>query len=100
MTTLRPQAIECCLNGYQKMEPDVERDSLLEELILDQYFTMKIVETQDKRALIELIDSSNYNVASLLLDKIAIKRSQVSPLLVQAGNKIEHRKRLDKWVER
>ncbi|XP_044268321.1 maternal protein tudor-like isoform X2 [Tribolium madens] len=92
LTILRPQAIECCLNGYQNMEPDLERDNLLEELILEQEFTMKVVEMQGKKALVELIDSANYNVASLLLDKIAVTRSQVSPMLVQAGNKIEHRK--------
>ncbi|RZB39064.1 maternal protein tudor [Asbolus verrucosus] len=92
LTVLRPQAIECCLNGYQNMEPDLERDNLLEELILEQEFTMKVVEMQGKKALIELIDAANYNVASLLLDKIAVTRSQVSPMLVQAGNKIEHRK--------
>ncbi|XP_063903150.1 maternal protein tudor isoform X3 [Zophobas morio] len=92
LTILRPQAIECCLNGYQNMEPDEERDNLLEELILEQEFTMKVVEMQGKKALIELIDAANYNVASLLLDKIAVTRSQVSPMLVQAGNKIEHRK--------
>lgn len=74
------------------MEPDYERDSLLEELILEQDFNMKVVEMKGKMALVELIDANNYNVASLLLDKIATKRSQVSPLLVQAGNKIEHRK--------
>ncbi|XP_008191203.2 maternal protein tudor isoform X2 [Tribolium castaneum] len=92
LTKMRPQAIECCLNGYQNMEPDLERDNLLEELILEHEFTMKVVEMQGKKALVELIDSANYNVASLLLDKIAVTRSQVSPMLVQAGNKIEHRK--------
>lgn len=35
LTVLRPQAIECCLNGYQNMEQDAERDALLEEIILE-----------------------------------------------------------------
>lgn len=100
LTILRPQAIECCLNGYQNMEPDLERDNLFEELILEQEFTMKVVEMQGKKALVELIDSANYNVASLLLDKIAITRSQVSPMLVQAGNKIEHRKLSQPFISR
>jgi hypothetical protein len=100
LTILRPQAIECCLNGYQNMEPDLERDNLLEELILEQEFTMKVVEMQGKKALIELIDGANYNVASLLLDKIAVTRSQVSPMLVQAGNKIEHRKSVHQYNSR
>ncbi|XP_076270545.1 tudor domain containing protein isoform X2 [Rhynchophorus ferrugineus] len=92
LTVLRPQAIECCLNGYQNMGTDKVRDNLLEELILEQTFTMKVSEMLGRKALVELIDAANYNVASLLLDKIATAKSQVSPLLVQAGNKIEHRK--------
>lgn len=94
LTVLRPQAIECCLNGYQNMEVDTARDNLLEQLILEQQFTMKVVEMIGTKALVELIDSSNYNVASLLLDKIASATSQVSPMLVQANNRIEHRKSL------
>ncbi|KAK9736726.1 Tudor domain [Popillia japonica] len=31
VTALRPQAIECCLNGYQNFEPDETRDILLED---------------------------------------------------------------------
>lgn len=92
LTVLRPQAIECCLNGYQNFGEDTERDNLLEELILEKQFTMKVVEMVNKKALVELIDENNYNVASLLLDKIAASKSQVSPMLVQAGNRIEHRK--------
>lgn len=92
LTVLRPQAIECCLNGYQNMDDDPERDRILEELILEQQFTMKVAEMANKKALVELFDGSNYNVASLLLDKLAAAKSQVSPMLVQAGNKIEHRK--------
>lgn len=92
LTVLRPQAIECCLNGYQNMEEDLQRDSFLEELILERQFTMKVAEMTNKKALVELFDDSNYNIASLLLDKLASAKSQVSPLLVQAGNKIEHRK--------
>ncbi|XP_072393334.1 protein tudor-like isoform X2 [Diabrotica undecimpunctata] len=92
LTVLKPQAIECCLNGYQKMEPDVVRDGLLEELLLENTFTMKVVDMCDKKALVELFDDSEYNVASLLLDKLAAAISQVSPVLVQAGNKLEHRK--------
>lgn len=43
----------------------------------------------------DLIDSNNYNVASLLLDKIAASKSQAGPMLVQAGNTLEHRKSSD-----
>ncbi|XP_023023151.2 protein tudor isoform X2 [Leptinotarsa decemlineata] len=92
LTVLVPQAVECCLNGYQNMEDDAERDGFLEEIILEDTFTMKVVEMSGKKALVELFDASNYNVSSLLLDKIAAAKSQVSPMLVQAGNKIEHRK--------
>ncbi|KAG5895989.1 hypothetical protein JTB14_005095 [Gonioctena quinquepunctata] len=92
LTVLRPQAIECCLNGYQNMGEDAERDGFLEEIILEQTFTMKVVEMLGKKALVELFDGSMYNVASLLLDKMAAAKSQASPMLVQAGNKIEHRK--------
>ncbi|KAJ8954517.1 hypothetical protein NQ318_000749 [Aromia moschata] len=92
LTVLRPQAIECCLNGYQNMNEDLERDGILEELILEGSFTMKVVEMTNKKALVELFDNNNYNVSSLLLDKLAAAKSQVSPMLVQAGNKIEHRK--------
>lgn len=92
LTVLRPQAIECCLNGYQNMDEDLQRDGLLEELILERQFTMKVAEMTNKKALVELFDDSNYNIASLLLDKLASAKSQVSPMLVQAGNKIEHRK--------
>nr|CAI5849376.1 unnamed protein product [Callosobruchus analis] len=54
---------------------------------------MKVVEMLQKKALVELYDESNYNVASLLLDKLAAAKSQVSPVLaVQAGNKIDLRK--------
>ncbi|CAH0557520.1 unnamed protein product [Brassicogethes aeneus] len=94
LTVLRPQAIECCLNGYQNMGIDEERDNLLEELILENQFTMKVVDMLGNKALIELIDGANYNVASLLLDKIASSKSQVSPMLVQANNRIEHRKNI------
>lgn len=78
LTVLRPQAIECCLNGYQNMEPDDERDALLEELILEGVFTMKVVDTLNKKTLVDLFDGSDYNVASLLLDKLAAAKSQVS----------------------
>lgn len=75
------------------MNDDPERDLLLEELILEGEFTMKVVDMLDKKALVELYDSTNSNVASLLLDRLAIAKSQVSPaLVVQAGNKIEHKK--------
>lgn len=93
IAALRPQAIECCLNGYQNMEEDKERDNLLEELILEQDFSMKVVEVQENRLLVELFDAHKYNVSSLLLEKIANARAQVSPLLIQDGHKIEHRKK-------
>ncbi|XP_050306722.1 maternal protein tudor-like isoform X2 [Anthonomus grandis grandis] len=96
LTVLRPQAIECCLTGYQNMEPDETRDACLEELILEQTFTMKVTEMIGKKALVELYDMNNYNVASLLLDKLATAKSQVTPtMLVQAGNTLEHRKSAD-----
>lgn len=93
ITALRPQAIECCLNGYQNIEPDEERDLLLEELILDQDLSMRVVEIQGSRALVDLYDKLHYNVASLLLEKIASATSMVSPLLIQDNHRIEHRKR-------
>lgn len=87
------QAIECCLNGYQNMDHDPERDQLLEELILEGEFTLKVIDMLNKKALVELYDINNYNVSSLLLDKLAMAKSQVSPaLVVQVGNKIEHKK--------
>uniref|UniRef100_A0A6P7FIK6 Uncharacterized protein LOC114328275 isoform X2 n=1 Tax=Diabrotica virgifera virgifera TaxID=50390 RepID=A0A6P7FIK6_DIAVI len=92
LTVLKPQAIECCLNGYQKMEPDLQRDGLLEELLLENTFTMKVVDMCDKKALVDLFDENEYNVSSLLLVKLSEASSQVSPVLVQAGNKLEHRK--------
>ncbi|CAH1130130.1 unnamed protein product [Ceutorhynchus assimilis] len=95
LTVLRPQAIECCLNGYQNMGEDLTRDAFLEQLILEQSFTMKVSEMLGNKALVELIDSNNYNVASLLLDKIAASKSQVAPVLVQAGNTLQHRKSID-----
>ncbi|KAF2901435.1 hypothetical protein ILUMI_04750 [Ignelater luminosus] len=93
LTVLRPQALECCLNGYQNMEDDTERDGILEELILEKEFVMKVVEMQGNRALVDLIDNSRYNVGSLLLERIATARSQVSPLLIQDSHHIEQRKR-------
>lgn len=75
------------------MEDDTERDQLLDELILEGEFTMKVVDMINKKALVELFDAANCNVASLLLDRLAMAKSQVSPaLVVQAGNKIEHKK--------
>lgn len=96
VTGYKPQALECCLNGYQNMEVDSERDNLLEQLILEEDFSMKVVDIQDNRVLVELFDSSRYNVSSLLLEKIAEARSQVSPLLIQDGNTFDHRKREQK----
>lgn len=93
VTALRPQAIECCLNGYQNIEPDEQRDILLEELILEQDLSMRVVEIQGNRALVDLYDKQHYNVASLLLEKIASATSMVSPLLIQDNHRIEHRKR-------
>lgn len=93
ITSLKPQALECCLNGYQNMEQDKERDNLLEELILEKDFSMKVFDTQDNRVLVELFDNDRYNVSSLLLEKIALTRSQVSPMLIQDGLKFDHRKR-------
>lgn len=93
VTALRPQAIECCLNGYQNFEPDETRDILLEELILEQELSMRIVEMQNNRALVDLYDKQHYNVASLLLEKIASSTSTVSPLLIQDNHRIEQRKR-------
>lgn len=91
--SLRPQALECSLTGYQNMQPDQERDNLLEELILENEFTMKVVEAQDSRAIVDLIDADRYNVNSLLLDKIAAATSQVSPMLVHENHTIEHRRK-------
>nr|XP_022905962.1 maternal protein tudor-like isoform X2 [Onthophagus taurus] len=90
---LKPQAIECCLNGYQNIEPDATRDGLLVDLITEQEFNMKVVEMQANRALVELFDSGHYNVSSLLLEKVASATSQVSPLLIQDNHRFEHRKR-------
>lgn len=94
LTALRPQAIECCLNGYQNMDSDLERDNILEELIMDNEFTMKVIEMQqNNRALVELINNDSYNMASLLLNKIAERsKAMISPLLVQEGSRLEHRK--------
>ncbi|KAL1491704.1 hypothetical protein ABEB36_012262 [Hypothenemus hampei] len=92
LTVLRPQAIECCLTGYQNMEPEDSRDALLEQLILEQNFTMRVNEMFGQKALVDLIDGNNYNVASLLLDKLAALKSAASPVLVQAGNTLQHRK--------
>lgn len=86
---LRPQAIECCLSGYQNMEPDKQRDKFLEELILEKNFNMKVVEVQAGRVLVDLFDSYFYNVASLLLDKLANVNSQADPLLIQ-NNQVFH----------
>lgn len=96
VTGFKPQALECCLNGYQNMGVDPQRDSLLEELILEKDFSMKVVDIQDNRVLVELFDSSRYNVSSLLLEKIAEAKSQVSPLLIQEDHTFEHRKREQK----
>ncbi|KAF5277757.1 hypothetical protein FQR65_LT03737 [Abscondita terminalis] len=93
LTALRPQALECCLNGYQNMEDDVERDNILEELILEKEFTMRVIEMQNSRALVDLIDSARYNVGSLLLERLASAMSQVSPPLIQESHHIEPRKR-------
>ncbi|KAK4880286.1 hypothetical protein RN001_008432 [Aquatica leii] len=93
LTALRPQALECCLNGYQNMGDDVERDNILEELILEKEFTMRVIEMQSSRALVDLIDNARYNVGSLLLERLASARSQVSPLLIQESHHIEQRKR-------
>lgn len=94
VTSIKPQALECCLNGYQNMEQDKERDTLLEELILEKDFSMKVIDIQDSRVLVELFDNDRYNVSSLLLEKIALTRSQVSPMLIQDGSKFDHKKRL------
>lgn len=94
VTSLKPQALECCLNGYQNMEQNNNRDRLLDELILEKDFSMKVFDTQENRVLVELFDSDRYNVSSLLLEKIAAKTAQVSPLLIQDGLKFDHRKRL------
>ncbi|KAK5646934.1 hypothetical protein RI129_005398 [Pyrocoelia pectoralis] len=93
VTALRPQALECCLNGYQNMTDDVERDTILEELILEKEFTMRVIEMQSSRALVDLIDNARYNVGSLLLERLALAHSQASPLLIQDSYQIEQRKR-------
>ncbi|KAK9736718.1 Tudor domain [Popillia japonica] len=54
---------------------------------------MRIVEMQNNRALVDLYDKQHYNVASLLLEKIASSTSTVSPLLIQDNHRIEQRKR-------
>lgn len=86
---LRPQAIECCLSGYQNMEADKQRDEFLEQLILEKNFNMKVVEVQAGRVRVDLFDSNFYNVASLLLDKLANVNSQADPLLIQ-NNQVFH----------
>lgn len=93
ITALRPQAIECCLSGYQNLEPDDQRDILLEELILEQEFSMRVVDIQNNKMLVDLVDKQHYNIASLLLERIANATSSASPLLIQDNHRIEHRKR-------
>lgn len=68
LTMMRPQAIECCLNGYQNMTEDLNRDNKLEELILDQEFTMKVIDIVNNKCLVELIDKNGGNVTSLLME--------------------------------
>ncbi|KAK9869541.1 hypothetical protein WA026_003297 [Henosepilachna vigintioctopunctata] len=70
LTILRPQAIECCLNGYQNMSEDQERDFKLEELILEQEFIMKVIDSIGGKTLIDLMDASNTTVTALLLESI------------------------------
>lgn len=67
---LRPQAIECCLNGYQNMEPNSERDNILEELLLENEFNLKVIEVQSGRSIVELFDATGRNVAYLLIEKL------------------------------
>lgn len=70
LVMLRPQAIECCLNGYQNMEPDTKRDNILEELLLENEFNMKVIEVRTGRAIVDLFDKSGCNVALLLIEKL------------------------------
>lgn len=42
ITCLFPQALECCLNGYQNMPDDEQRDILFDELTLEKTFAMKV----------------------------------------------------------
>lgn len=93
MTMLRPQALQCSLNGYQNMPADKERDTFLNEILFNQEFTAKVVDLLGSLILVDMIDGKNYNVASLLLEKLANSRSQISPLLIQDSNKIEFKKR-------
>lgn len=78
LVMLRPQAIECCLNGYQNMEPDVKRDDILEELLLENEFNMKVIEVQTGRAIVDLFDKSGCNVALLLIEKLRTLQQQSS----------------------
>lgn len=42
ITCLFPQALECCLNGYQNMQDDAQRDIFFEELTLEKNFAVKV----------------------------------------------------------
>ncbi|XP_045471417.1 maternal protein tudor-like isoform X3 [Harmonia axyridis] len=79
LISMRPQAIECCLNGYQNMGEDLERDNKLEELTLDQEFTIKVVDIVSGKALVDLLDFENCSVTSLLMDAMVKQKVQVSP---------------------
>jgi len=62
LTVLRPQAIECCLNGYQNIPADDTRDALLEGLILDQSLTMKVNEMFDRKVRFNLNNEKKLQV--------------------------------------
>ncbi|XP_044751082.1 maternal protein tudor-like isoform X3 [Coccinella septempunctata] len=83
LTCMRPQAIECCLNGYQKMTEDLDRDNKLEELILDQEFTMKVIDTIDNKSLVDLIDLNGCPVTTLLMDAMV---NQTKVQVISNGN--------------
>lgn len=70
LISLRPQAIECCLNGYQNMEPDLQRDILFEEILIHNEFNMKVLEVQSGRAIVDMFDKSGGNVAYFLIERL------------------------------
>ncbi|KAL3281928.1 hypothetical protein HHI36_005131 [Cryptolaemus montrouzieri] len=92
LTILRPQAIECSLNGYQNMSEDQERDNMLEELILEQEFTMRVIDSINNKTLVDLMDSANTTVTALLLDSI-IARSKVQTAPIIENRYDNHDKR-------
>ncbi|XP_017783204.1 PREDICTED: maternal protein tudor isoform X2 [Nicrophorus vespilloides] len=89
MMMLKPQAIECCLNGYYNIDKiDPVWDIFFRKIAEKSLFSLKLVETTGTKHLVDLFDEKNASVNTLIYDQLGTKTHHKNLESFDADNNI------------